>query len=107
MFEILADLNSFFESGEITEVTSQEILSIDEVIDVVLENTNNTAETLKAKARTTRQLDAEINLWWNSSSNEYGYASNKTEHKLPTLSMVVLTDWVFKIIFRSYFKEAF
>jgi len=107
LFEILADLNGFFESGEITEVTSQEILSIDEVIDVVLENTNNTAETLKAKARTTRQLDAEINLWWNSSSNEYGFTSNQTEHKLPTLSMVVLTDWVFKIIFAHILKKHF
>ena len=107
LYEILADLNNFFESGEIPEVTSQEILSIDEVIDVVLENTNNTAETLKAKARTTRQLDAEINLWWNSSSNEYGFTSTQTEHKLATLSMVVLTDWVFKIIFAHILKRHF
>ncbi len=107
LFEILADLNGFFESGEISEVTSQEILSIDEVIDVILENTTNTAETLKAKARTTRQLDAEINLWWNSSSNEYGFTSSQTAHKLPTLSMVVLTDWVFKIIFAHILKRHF
>ncbi|TVZ28465.1 N-6 DNA methylase [Gillisia sp. Hel_I_86] len=107
LFEILADLNGFFESGEISEVTSQEILSIDEVIDVVLENTTNTAETLKAKARTTRLLDAEINLWWNSSSNEYGFTSSQTEHKLPTLAMVVLTDWVFKIIFAHILKKHF
>ena len=107
LYVILADLNNFFESGEIPEVTSQEILSIDEVIDVVLENTNNTAETLKAKARTTRQLDAEINLWWNSSSNEYGFTSTQTEHKLATLSMVVLTDWVFKIIFAHILKRHF
>ena len=107
LYEILADLNNFFESGEIPEVTSQEILSIDEVIDVVLENTNNSAETLKAKARTTRQLDAEINLWWNSSSNEYGFTSTQTEHKLATLSMVVLTDWVFKIIFAHILKRHF
>ena len=107
LFEILADLNNFFESGEIPEVTSQEILSIDEVIDVVLENTNDTAETLKAKARTTRQLDAKINLWWNSSSNEYGFTSTQTERKLATLSMVVLTDWVFKIIFAHILKRHF
>lgn len=107
LFEILADLNGFFESGEISEVTSQEILSIDEVIDVVLENTTNTAETLKAKSRTTRLLDAEINLWWNSSSNEYGFTSSQTDHKLPTLSMVILTDWVFKIIFAHILKKHF
>lgn len=107
LFEILADLNGFFESGAITEVTSKEILSIDEVIDVVLENTSNTAETLKAKARTNRQLDAEINLWWNSSSKEYGFTSSQTEHKLPTLSMVILTDWIFKIIFAHILKKHF
>lgn len=107
LFEILADLNGFFESRVIAEVTSKEILSIDEVIDVVLENTNNTAETLKAKARINRQLDAEINLWWNSSSNEYGFTSSQTEHKLPTLSMVILTDWVFKIIFAHILKKHF
>ena len=107
LYEILADLNNFFESGEIPVVTSQEILSIDEVIDVVLENTNNTAETLKAKSRTTRQLDAEINLWWNSSSNEYGFTSTQTEHKLATLSMVVFSDWVFKIIFAHILKRHF
>lgn len=107
LYEILADLNNFFESGEIPEVTSQEILSIDEVIDVVLENTNNTADTLKARARINRQLDAEINLWWNSSSSEYGFSSTQTEHKLATLSMVVLTDWVFKIIFAHILKRHF
>ncbi len=107
LFEILADLNGYFESGEIPEVTSKEILSIDEVIDVVLENTIDTAETLKSKARTNRQIDAEINLWWNSSSNEYGFKSSQTEHKLATLSMVVLTDWVFKIIFAHILKKHF
>lgn len=107
LFEILSDLNIFFESGAIAEVTSREILSIDEVIDVVLENTNDTAETLKAKARTNRQLDAEINLWWNSSSNEYGFTSSQTDHKLPTLSMVILTDWIFKIVFAHILKKHF
>ena len=107
LFEILSDLNNFFESGAIAEVTSREILSIDEVLDVVLENTNDTAETLKAKARTNRQLDAEINLWWNSSSNEYGFTSSQTDHKLPTLSMVILTDWIFKIVFAHILKKHF
>ncbi|WP_410879829.1 N-6 DNA methylase [Myroides sp. DW712] len=107
LFEILTDLNNFFESGAIDEVTSKEILSIDEVIDVVLENTHNTAETLRIRARSNRRLDAEINLWWNSSSNEYGFASNKIEHKLPTLSMVILTDWIFKIVFAHILKKHF
>jgi len=109
LFEILADLNGFFESGEISEVTSKEILSIDEVIDVVLENTINTAETLKTKSRSSRQLDAEINIWWNSSYSEYGIskADEVKKHKFPTLSRVVLTDWIFKIIFAHILKKHF
>lgn len=107
LFEILDDLNGFFESGAIAEVTSKEILSIDEVIDVVLENTHSTADTLRINSITNGRLDAEINLWWKSSSNEYGFTSNQIEYKLPTLSMVILTDWIFKIIFAHILKKHF
>lgn len=107
LFLILEDLNTFFESGQINEITSTEILSIEEVIDVVLENTANTAEEIKINSRRNSRLDAEINNWWNSSSNEYGYTSTQTEHKLTTLSMVVLTDWVFKIVFSHILKRHF
>ncbi|MDP3359951.1 MAG: N-6 DNA methylase [Lutibacter sp.] len=107
LFEILEDLNSYFDSGQISEVTSREILSIEEIIDVVLENTSNTAEEIKIKSRKNVRLDAEINNWWNSSSNEYGYNSTQTEHKLSTLSMIVLTDWVFKIVFSHILKKHF
>lgn len=61
LFEILEDLNSYFDSGQISEVTSREILSIEEIIDVVLENTSNTAEEIKIKSRKNVRLDAEIN----------------------------------------------
>lgn len=107
LFQILDDLNTFFESGQIKEVTSKEILSIEEIIDVILENTLNTAEEIKSKSRRNGVLDAEVNAWWNSSSNEYGYNSTQTEHKLPTLSMIVLTDWVFKIVFAHILKRHF
>lgn len=107
LFQIPEDLNTFFESGQINEVTSTEILSIEEIIDVVLENTANTAEEIKTESRINVRLDAQINNWWNSSSNEYGYTSTQTRHKLTTLSMVVLTDWVFKIVFSHILKRHF
>ncbi|MEA1972718.1 MAG: N-6 DNA methylase, partial [Candidatus Cloacimonadota bacterium] len=107
LFQILEDLNSFFESGEIKEVTSSEIISIDEVISVILENTSNVAEEIKIKGRSNARLEAQINSWWRSSYSEYGYKDIKTTHKLPTLSMVVLTDWVFKIVFAHILKSHF
>lgn len=109
LYEILADLNGFFESGEISEITSKEILSIDEVVDVVLENTIDTAETLKTRTQSSSQLDAKINVWWNSSYSEYGIskAEDVKKHKFPTLSRIVLTDWIFKIIFAHILKRHF
>ena len=112
LFQILRDLNSFFESGEIEEVTNSKIISIDEVISVVLENTINVAEEIKVKTRSNFRLEAQINSWWRASYSEYGYskATDIKTYKFPTLSMVVLTDWVFKIIFahiiKSHFNEA-
>ena len=103
LFEILTDLNTYFESGEIAEVTTTEILSIDDVIDVILENSLSTAESIKVKARSNTRLEAEINQWWNSSFSEYGFTASQSAQKLPTLSMVVLTDWVSKIVFCPFF----
>lgn len=107
LFEMLSDLNTYFESGEISEVAETEILSIDDVIDVILENTLSTADAIKAKAKRNAQLEAEINQWWNSSFGEYGFTASQTVKKLPTLSMVVLTDWVFKITFAHILKKHF
>ncbi|MDC9723533.1 MAG: N-6 DNA methylase [Urechidicola sp.] len=104
---ILEDLNIFFESGEIKDVATSEILSIDEIIDIVLENTNETAENIKSKLLSNSRLEAEINRWWLVSANEYGQKSTDKTHILPTLSMVILTDWIFKIIFANILKRHF
>ena len=110
LHQILSDLNTYFESGEIASVSSNELLSIDDVIDVILENSSSTTDSIKVKAIRNSKLDAEINQWWSSSFGEYGFKATQTTHKLPTLSMVVLTDWVFKIVFahilKTHFNEA-
>ena len=107
---ILSDLNSYFESGEISDDVSTEILSVDAVIDVILENIDSTVGTIKANIIRNSRLEAQINNWWLSSASEYGYdptAVKEVSNKLPTLSKVVLTDWVFKIIFANVLKRHF
>ncbi|MEM8523383.1 MAG: N-6 DNA methylase [Bacteroidota bacterium] len=110
LFQILSDLNTYFGSGEIPPVASSEILSIDDIIDVILEHTASTAEALKTMIRSNARLEAEVNQWWNSSFGEYGFVANQTNQKFFTLSMVLLTDWVFKIVFahilKTHFNEA-
>jgi type I restriction-modification system DNA methylase subunit len=110
LHSILTDLNSYLESGEISDEVSTEILAVDAIIDVILENILSTAENIKNKTRTKARLEAQINNWWLSSASEYGFnptATKDTVNKLPTLSKVILTDWVFKIIFANVLKRHF
>ena len=107
---ILLDLNSYFESGKISNEVSAEILAVDAIIDVILENIPSTVENLRANIRRNPRLEAYINNWWLSSATEYGYnptATKDASNKLPTLSRVILTDWVFKIIFANVLKRHF
>ena len=104
---ILFDLNTFFESGEIDSKTTIEIISIEDVIDIILENTSDTGEFIKDKTNSNSLLDAKINQWWLETAGEYGFDANKADNKYSTLSMVVLTDWVFKIVFANILKKHF
>ncbi len=107
---ILEDLNHYFETGYISDTASAEILGIDTIIDVILENIPSTVDKLKNKTRTHAKLEAQINNWWLSSASEYGFdptAPKELLNKWPTLSKVILTDWVFKIIFANVLKRHF
>jgi len=107
---ILSDLNGYFESGVISDEVSTEILAVDAIIDVILENISPTAENIRTNFRRNSRLEAEINSWWLSSASEYGYnptTAQDASNKLPTLSKVILTDWVFKIIFANVLKRHF
>jgi len=107
---ILLDLNSFFESGEVNSRTTTEIISMEDVIDIILENTFDTGNYIQKKTNSNSLLDAKINQWWFETAGEYGFKANEIDNKYSTLSMVVLTDWVFKIVFanvlKKYFNEA-
>ncbi len=107
LHQILTDLNSFFESGQIEANTKAEIVSIRAVIDVILANTTDTAETLKQNIRKNAELEAQINHWWSVSCVEYGYKNTDNEEKLTTLSTIALTNWVFKIVFAHILKKYF
>lgn len=107
---ILTDLNNYFETGDISDNVSVEILSVDAIIDVILENIPSTVDTIKNNTLRNSRLEAQINNWWLSSASEYGFkptSAKDTPNKLLTLSKVILTDWVFKIIFANVLKKHF
>jgi len=110
LFTILEDINTYIDSGHINDKAIFEVIAIDTIIDVVLESIPTTVENLKSKIRTNSKFEAQINFWWLSSATEYGYTpttAKDADYKLPTLSKVILTDWVFKIVFANILKRHF
>lgn len=106
LYQILEDLNGFFESGALARKPIIDSLSLNSIIDVILENTDSTVDTIRAQIGRNARLDAEINNWWRSSTAEYTESNNKYK----VLARVVLTDWVIKVVFahilKRYFDEA-
>ncbi len=103
LYQILEDLDGFFESGVLVRKRIVDSLSINSIIDIILENTDGTVETIREQIRRNARLDAEINSWWRASSVEH--TENNNKHKV--LARVVLTDWVIKIVFANILKRYF
>ena len=102
---ILETLFNYFDLGRIVGRIAAEVLSLSSVIDIILENTDATAEKLLNGSRSNNLLNAKINNWWRSSSNEYPAFTQDDKYKV--LARVVLTDWVIKIIFGHIIKNYF
>lgn len=100
---IMEDLCEYFESGKLTEKTIVQSLSLNSIIDIILENIDRTSENIKSVTSQNARLDAEIDKWWRSSSSEYP----DNHDKYAVLSRVVLTNWVIKIIFAHLLKRYF
>jgi len=103
LIEIIEDLCDFFDSGELKEKTIVEALSLNSIIDIILENTSGTADNIRAAVVENGRLDAGINTWWRSSANEY----TDNDDRYVVLARVVLTDWVIKVVFAHILKRYF
>lgn len=103
MEQILLDLNDFFVSGNLSNKKLIDNLSIDGFINVILENTDQTALNIKNAATKDRILSAEIQSWWLTSKNEYNDSGNI--HQI--LARLVLTDWLIKFVFANIIKINF
>ena len=100
---ILTDLNTLFTNGTIRRKTLIENLSFSAIIDVILENSTETAERIRTLESRNARLRSEINLWWLSAKFEY----NDSDNPYDTLAKVVLTNWVVKILFANILKKYF
>ncbi|MCB9044679.1 MAG: SAM-dependent DNA methyltransferase [Chitinophagales bacterium] len=100
---ILHDLNDLFSNGTIARKRLVENLSFSAITEVILENSNGTAEELKTAERSSRNFRAEVDYWWRAAKADY----NDARDKYLTLSKVVLTNWVVKFLFANILKRNF
>ncbi|MFA7055970.1 MAG: N-6 DNA methylase [Candidatus Cloacimonadales bacterium] len=104
LHEIIEYLNNYF-LANIDSKQNDSFFSIDQVFDIVLNNAFETKLILKQNIKKNNVLEAEINAWWRNTATEYGFKFDNFEDKLNSLSKIILTDWVIKIIFANMIKR--
>ena len=106
LHQLIEELSQYFDTGELSLTPFIESFSVDSFIQTILQNTGATRNNLRANISRNQRLDASINLWWTSAQSEYPNESDKYK----VLSRIILTDWVFKILFchiiKRYFDQA-
>lgn len=102
--EIIEYLNIYF-SENLNNKQNESFISVDKVFDIVLSNALETKLVLKQNIVRNTTFEAEINNWWRNTATEHGFKFTDNEEKLNSLSMIILTDWVIKIIFANMIKR--
>lgn len=94
LHEILKDLNTFFESGEIKKKPLIETFKDSSIIEFILKDSAINASALKVAARTDSTFGAEANVWWRISKYEY-----PQHDQWGILSEIILVNWINKFLF--------
>ncbi len=105
LYEILDDLDSYFDNGTIQKTHIIDSLKNDKIIEFILRNSNDIAENLKKSARQDSLFSAQVALWWRISKIEY-----PNQDQWIILSKIILINWINKFIFAhiliSFFDSA-
>ena len=92
--KIILDLNNFIENGSIVVKPIIESFKNTQIIDFILRENDNNANYIQNYCIGDARLNAKINLWWDTASNEY-----QEYDKFKTLSRSTIISWVNKILF--------
>lgn len=94
LHEILKDLNTFLESGDIKKRPLIESFKDSSIMDFILKSSSINANALEKAARTDSIFEAEANVWWRISQYEYPH-----HDKWEILSEIILVNWINKFLF--------
>jgi methylase of polypeptide subunit release factors len=98
--DIIGYLNALFDDGSLEGRQFIEAYRSGGVTNLILENSGDVTEALKAAMNADANLRAQIILWWNVSSGEY--AKGKMED---VLARANISNWIGKILFAHILRE--
>ncbi|PIZ64893.1 hypothetical protein COY14_03635 [Candidatus Roizmanbacteria bacterium CG_4_10_14_0_2_um_filter_36_9] len=94
LHQILKDLNSFFDNGEIEKKTFVESFKDSAIIDFILRNNKVVARSLQKSATKNAKFLAEANIWWRIAKLDY-----PKQGQWEVLSKIILVNWLNKFLF--------
>ncbi len=94
LHEILKELNSFFDNGDIEKKTFIESFQDSIIIDFILRNNEIVAQNLKESATRNAKFSAEANIWWRVAKLDY-----PKQKQWEVLSKIILVNWLNKFLF--------
>jgi len=94
LYEILKNLNTFLESGDIKKKPLIESFKDSSIMEFILKSSSINANALESASRTDSIFGAEANVWWRISKNEYPH-----HDKWEILSEIILVNWINKFLF--------
>lgn len=94
LHEILKDLNSFFDNGDIEKKTFIESFKDSTIVEFILRNNEIVAVNLQKSARKDARFSATANIWWRVAKLDY-----PKQNQWEVLSNIILINWINKFLF--------
>jgi hypothetical protein len=99
--KILIYINDYLEKGILKTSSIVNTFSNEQIVNIILANSDSVALNLKNKAAHDSNISSEITSWWISINNEYIYETNP----FIVLARIILTNWINKFIFANILKK--
>jgi len=106
LHKILDDLNGFIQNGEIKTNSVLEVLSSEQISELINRNIGTYIASIKREAVTDATIEAEINLWWRYAKNDYPEEDDKYVILSKINLLYLINKFLFAHILKSYQEEA-
>lgn len=104
--KILEEINQFIQSGEFKSTSVLEVLSSQDVSQLVNRNVASYAENILSASNSNIDLQNEVNLWWRYAKSDYPQQEDKFLVLARNNLLYLVNKFLFAHVLKSYRKEA-